>query len=151
MKCRISRSLLARLLADARAAGPNEICGLLLGSRDEIVEAVATANLASDPTAGFEIDPGEHLALARSARALGREIVGCYHSHPRGHAIPSAIDRARAAQDGFLWLIVAGEDVRLWLAGASHGFVRFSPVVLEAETIALQPSPPEANRRPAWA
>ncbi|HEY0300722.1 MAG TPA: Mov34/MPN/PAD-1 family protein, partial [Rhizomicrobium sp.] len=38
-------------------------------------------------------------------RAAGRDIVGCYHSHPDGRAAPSPRDRAGAAEAGFVWLI----------------------------------------------
>jgi proteasome lid subunit RPN8/RPN11 len=151
MKCRISSALLSRLVTEAGRAGENEICGLLLGSQRIIADALAAPNVAGDPRARFEIDPAVHLAASRTARNIGQAIVGCYHSHPNGPAVPSEGDSKHAWQSGFYWLIVAKGDARLWIADTSGGLMRFSPVLLEIETIALQPSSPLANRWPAWA
>ncbi len=110
----LPQPLRAQLAAEARAAFPRECCGLIEGERDfERMHAVIlhpTANFSAD-AASFEIDPAAHLRLKRTARAAGREIVGCYHSHPNGRPVPSDHDRAFDGQDGFVWLIAAiGED-----------------------------------------
>jgi proteasome lid subunit RPN8/RPN11 len=104
---------LQRQLADeARAAYPRECCGLIEGVRaGETIEAVAlhpTRNLAS-ASDRFEIDPAEHIRLLRTLRGTGREIVGCYHSHPDGEPKPSPRDRDSAHDEDFVWLI-AGLD-----------------------------------------
>jgi len=57
----------------------------------------------------------------KAARAGGTGVVGYYHSHPHGEAIPSATDRALAAHDGAIWAIVAGTSLRLW-EDAEDGF-----------------------------
>jgi desampylase len=107
----LSEILRARLRSEAREAFPRECCGLIEGVRDGAavrVEALhSTANLAADPASGFEIDPAVHLRLLRTLRGTGREIVGCYHSHPNGRAGPSDRDRAAGAADGFVWVIAA--------------------------------------------
>jgi proteasome lid subunit RPN8/RPN11 len=102
------------LRAAARAAHPNECCGLLEGMRDGDVfrvDAVHPAHNLAPRSDRFEIDPADHIAAQKAARANGRSIIGCYHSHPDGAAAPSDIDAAGAAQEDFLWAIVAGEDV----------------------------------------
>jgi proteasome lid subunit RPN8/RPN11 len=63
-------------------------------------------NLAQDSDC-FEVDPAAHIALLRKLRGTGREIIGCYHSHPNGRPEPSARDIAGAGETGFLWLIAA--------------------------------------------
>jgi len=55
----------------------------------------------------FEIDPEAHFAILRSVRAKGSDIVGCYHSHTNGRAMPSAWDLANVGEEGFVWLIYA--------------------------------------------
>lgn len=120
----LSAPLRRRIVDEARAALPREGCGLIEGLRDG-AEIRATAihpvpNLAEEPDR-FELDPAKHIALLRDLRGSGRQIVGCYHSHPDGRAEPSARDRAGAFEDGFLWLIaavdVAGNcDTRAYLA-----------------------------------
>jgi proteasome lid subunit RPN8/RPN11 len=119
-----------QILDEARAALPRECCGLIEGVRDgaEIrVTAIHQApNLADEPDR-FELDPAKHIALLRELRGSGRQIVGCYHSHPEGRAEPSPRDRAGAFEDGFLWLIAAVDgaghcDVRAFLT--KHGNFR---------------------------
>jgi proteasome lid subunit RPN8/RPN11 len=96
--------------AAAAAAAPRECCGLLEGARDggrwRVTALHPAHNLAADASR-FEIDPADHFAAARAARARGRAIIGCYHSHPGGRALPSAHDLAGAGQEDFLWLIAA--------------------------------------------
>ena len=114
------------MVAEAARAHPHEACGLLLGRRDDggterIMAITPAANVAPDPTCHFEIDPTTLIAALRAERgghggALA--LLGWYHSHPRGEAIPSATDRASAPGDGRLWAIIAGDTVRLWRDGA---------------------------------
>ncbi|HUB84382.1 MAG TPA: M67 family metallopeptidase [Rhizomicrobium sp.] len=103
-------ALRARIENEARAAAPRECCGLIEGARDgDIVRAIAlhpARNLA-DGTDRFEIDPRDHFAAVRAARANGHKIVGCYHSHLNGLADMSERDRDGASDDGFVWLICA--------------------------------------------
>jgi desampylase len=104
-------SLRARLLAEARAALPQECCGLLEGVRDgdalTVIALHPAANLSPEPETGFEIDPAAHFALQRALRGTERAVVGCYHSHPNGRAEPSPRDRAGGCEDGWVWLIIA--------------------------------------------
>ena len=75
------------------------------------VQALHPARNLSARADRFEIDAADHFAAQKAARANGRAIIGCYHSHPDGAANPSQTDRLGAAQDDFLWLIVAGEEL----------------------------------------
>ncbi|WP_341209127.1 M67 family metallopeptidase [uncultured Sphingomonas sp.] len=114
------------------AADRDEICGLLLGAGDDITRLVPCRNVAVDPSVRFEIDPGALIAAHRAARNGGERVIGHYHSHPSGVAMPSPRDAADAAPDGSIWLIVAGEAVTAWRAvadGAVHG--RFDPLTLD--------------------
>ncbi len=124
MTVRISRRLLDQVQALAGCQA-TEICGLLLGEAGRIDAILPAANVALDPARHFELDPAVLLAAHRAARAGGAKIVGHYHSHPSGVAVPSATDAACAAPDGSLWLIVAGGAARLWVAGPGEGGVRF--------------------------
>ena len=102
------------MLAHARAEAPRECCGLLVGKRDAIVRSVRARNL--DPKATrYLIDPQDHFAAIRSARAEGLEVIGAYHSHPTSPPVPSPTDVAEA--DGgaeFVYVIVSllNEEVR---------------------------------------
>ncbi|QPQ55825.1 M67 family metallopeptidase [Allosphingosinicella flava] len=128
---KISRALLDRLRNEAAAAGPLEICGLLVGRVGQIEKTVASSNLAADPAQGFLLDPATQIAVQRRAREKGRTVLGCYHSHPSGDVRPSAKDAAQAEEEGALWLIVSRDAAALWIAskgGAVRG--RFDAVAL---------------------
>ena len=130
----ISSTLLSRLLADAQNSPDREVCGLLYGVPEagggRITEAEACANVAADPARRFEIDPGALFAAHRRARAGGQAVIGHYHSHPSGAAVPSARDAAQAMGDGALWLILTAREGRLW---RSDRIGAFDEVELEVE------------------
>ncbi len=110
----ISRALLAAILADCAVDPAVERCGLLFGTDAAIAAVRPCANVAAAPARRFELDPAALIAALRAERAGGPRLVGHYHSHPDGQAMPSATDAAAAAPDGRLWLIVAGGGVRAW-------------------------------------
>lgn len=112
---RIRASALEAIVAHARAERPRECCGLLIGTGGLIVEAVATANVADDPSRRFEIAPVEHIRQIRRCRTLTAEsgetydVVGAYHSHPRSAPEPSPTDVAQAFQE-FVYVIAGPAD-----------------------------------------
>jgi len=134
MKFRIASGLVKELHLLAADGAPDEVCGLLLGIGDEILELRPARNVAADPRRRFEIEPAVLLATHREARGRGLAVIGHYHSHPQGSALPSKRDAARALENGQLWLIIAGTDLQAWQAvsgqpDALHG--RFLPMKLE--------------------
>jgi proteasome lid subunit RPN8/RPN11 len=132
MRVEISSAALQQITAAAAALPDREICGLLFGAPDAIDHAEPCANVAADPTRTFEIDPAALIAAHKAMRGGGPALVGCYHSHPDGPAIPSPRDAAAAAPDGWLWLIAAGRDVTAWRAVAAGRIEgRFEPLTLE--------------------
>ncbi|MEQ6335027.1 M67 family metallopeptidase [Sphingobium sp. MK2] len=132
MRVMIASLLLDRIVALA-AAAEDEVCGLLLGAAAGQIMAIApAANVAADPARHFELDPAALIAAHRAARSGGPNVIGHYHSHPSGVAIPSATDAACARPDGSLWLIVAGNEARLWIAQAGEaGQVTFKEGMLD--------------------
>ena len=104
-------------MAHAQAALPDECCGLLIGTTVRIDAARASRNLERSPTR-FLIDPRDHFAALREARASGRRVVGVYHSHPSTSSTPSQSDVAEASYAEYLYVIVslraARADVRMY-------------------------------------
>lgn len=112
----IPENVIQNMLSHAREEAPRECCGLLLGERHAIVRSVRARNLNAMATR-YLIDPEDHFAAIRSARADGLEVVGAYHSHPSGAPIPSATDVAEAnSGSDFLYVIVSlvNDDVRAY-------------------------------------
>ena len=119
----ISSEVVGAIRAAAAATPGVEVCGLLLGTIDRIDAAIPCANVAAVPARRFEIDPVSLFAAHRAARDGGAAVVGCYHSHPTGVAVPSACDADSAMGDGAVWLIVAGGEVRGWRTEERGAFV----------------------------
>ena len=110
----IPSSVIDDMLAHARETAPRECCGLLVGSGDTVRRSVRARNLDIRATR-YLINPEDHFAAIRSARAEGAEVVGAYHSHPTTAAMPSPTDIAEAdSGPDFVYVIVSliAEDVR---------------------------------------
>ena len=128
MHVRVSRPVLNRIRAEAAHAAPEECCGILFGHDGLIESANPTPNVAAEPHHRFEIDPQSLVEAYRAARTSGPQIMGYYHSHPSGPAEPSATDRAQAAHDGAVWVIVGASAVTFW-RDEEAGFVPLSYTV----------------------
>ena len=118
----ISSTLLGRLLTDAKNSPHAEVCGLLFGTEARIEAAEACANVATEPARAFEIDPAALFAAYRRMRTGGPQLIGHYHSHPSGEAVPSARDAMQAMGDGALWLILTAREARLWRTERAGAF-----------------------------
>lgn len=114
MRIRMASADMAQLLALAAASPDREICGLLFGTETRIAGFLPAENVADDPAHRFEIDPAVLIAAHRRARSGGAAIIGHYHSHPAGPAMPSAADADAASADRRLWLIIGAGDARLY-------------------------------------
>jgi proteasome lid subunit RPN8/RPN11 len=101
----IPEAVASGIIQHAMDASPAECCGLLVGDDARITSAFPSPNIAADATRQYLVDPQHHLAAIRQARALGLQVVGAYHSHPRSRAVPSPTD-ARDAFTHFLFVIV---------------------------------------------
>jgi [CysO sulfur-carrier protein]-S-L-cysteine hydrolase len=112
----IPGAVIADMLDHARAEAPRECCGLLIGAHRAITRSVRARNLESKPTR-FLIDPADHFAAIREARAEGNEVIGVYHSHPASAPVPSEADIAEAnGGSNFLYVIVSlvTDEVRVY-------------------------------------
>jgi proteasome lid subunit RPN8/RPN11 len=81
------------LIAYARAGQPNEVCGVLGGSAQGAVKLILpVANIAAQPATTYYMDERELIEALHAVAEADMELLGFYHSHPRGHAIPSPTD-----------------------------------------------------------
>ena len=110
---RLSREAARTILQHARQERPRECCGLLVGARGRIAMAVPMRNLARGRTR-YQVDPAGHIALQRALRVLepSMSILGVYHSHPHGPAVPSETDVAEALYPDWIHVIIGLADRR---------------------------------------
>lgn len=112
--------LAAAVWAHVDREAPHEACGLLLGLGHTVHAVRPCRNVEASPRR-YQIDPVDHFAALRQARAADLSVVGAYHSHPHGAAMPSASDRATAFE-AFVFVIAGGapglasqERLRAWV------------------------------------
>lgn len=103
---KIRQHILDRIVAHAVEDLPNECCGLLIGTAETIEDASRARNTKRSRTR-FEVEPADHFAAIRRARAAGMQVIGAYHSHPNGPSGPSETDRARLTDPAMFHIIVS--------------------------------------------
>ncbi len=113
--------MLDDLRAHAREEAPRECCGLLVGTKRAVVRSLRARNLSASATR-YLVDPEDHFAALRAARAEDLAVVGAYHSHPASPPEPSETDLAEATYPHFLYVIVSladrtREEVRAYRLG----------------------------------
>ena len=102
LACELGAGVHDRLIAIARAALPNEACGLLAGPALAdaetpvlVGEVWPVANALRSPHR-FALDGSWMLDAEDRIEAAGLTVIGVFHSHPTSQAVPSATDRADA-------------------------------------------------------
>lgn len=122
--------------AHADRAYPHEACGLLIGRVEAegvlVTRSVVCPNQApvEDRHHRFAIDPRAVLNVRRTLRGTSESIVGFYHSHPDGRAVPSVLDLEHIRLwPETVWLIVPmiGDEAhpaRAWWLDAGEEEVR---------------------------
>jgi proteasome lid subunit RPN8/RPN11 len=103
----VSPKILKSLKMEGILAFPLEACGFLLGERKD--EGLTLRGLvpgkASRPE-GYLLSADELMAAEKIAYNASQEVLGFYHSHPGGEAIPSESDHADALP-GYVYAIVS--------------------------------------------
>ena len=123
---RLSPQAARTMVAHARRERPRECCGLLVGTPGRVRVAVPMRNLARGRTR-YRVDPAAHIALQRVLRVIepAASIVGVYHSHPHGPAVPSETDVAEALYPDWIYVIVGLQggrrpDARGFVIASGH-------------------------------
>ena len=141
MACLITSEAVETIRRHSISEYPRESCGLLLG-RDahpirRVDYAVSAANVDAAASRRFTIAPDDFLAAERAARARGIEVVGFYHSHPDGEALPSRSD-VLEGWEHYTYLIVS---VRQGRALDPRGFRLKGGTFVEEPIVVSDPSP----------
>ncbi|MER7206654.1 M67 family metallopeptidase [Streptosporangium sp. NPDC000239] len=113
----ISRELVDRIIAHARADHPDEACGVIAGpiGSDSPQRFVAMVNAERSPTF-YRFDSLEQLRVWREMDDLDEEPVVIYHSHTSTEAYPSRTDISYASEPNAHYVLVStreelGEEV----------------------------------------
>ena len=93
----IPHNIIDELIAQARKEAPNESCGYLLGTDDEVSENYWMENIDHSPE-HFSFAPKDQFAALRYARNKNLKILANWHSHPVSPSRPSLED-LRLAND----------------------------------------------------
>lgn len=100
------------------AAYPLEACGILLGTGDgeRVPWQVSRIRSAPNEEGGdrrhrYLVPPRIQCAAELEARLSGEQVLGYYHSHPDGPALPSEYDREHAWA-GYLYVICSVVQAR---------------------------------------
>ena len=114
---RIPRSMLDRIVAQARDEAPNECCGMIAARDGAAITLHPARNAAASPLR-YEIDGMEQYRIQSAIEDAGDDLGAIYHSHTRSAPLPSQTDINLAFYPDALYIIVgvAGEeaDVRAW-------------------------------------
>lgn len=103
----------AELERHARASAPHEVCGILFGRDAAVTRVVFIRNAADDPTCQYRLDEREFVRAVFAAEKDGLGLIGFFHSHPAGLAMPSETDKRLSFYPDALHLIIglAGEPL----------------------------------------
>jgi proteasome lid subunit RPN8/RPN11 len=97
------------LCAEAERHAPEEACGLLSG-QGERVQAVIPVTNALHSQFRYRMEPGEQLKAFLEIERQEWELIGIYHTHPRGPDGPSQTDIAEAYYPESVYLILSGKE-----------------------------------------
>ena len=106
---RLARHFLDKIVKHAGETTPAECFGFLVGRPErggQVLQVVKGANVSQRPEVEYLMDPTQFILVADAAERDGWEVVGFYHSHPKGDARPSPRDVAAFWTD-YIYLIVA--------------------------------------------
>lgn len=134
----MTQDLVNQIVADAHQERPNEVCGLIVGKGEHATHVIPVANVHTQPTHYFRMDP---VALAQHLPALDRQglsLLGFYHSHPNGDPIPSETDIRDATYHDTAYVIASVKDGVPRLAAWLINNGRVQPLTLHIGAVASQ-------------
>ena len=112
---RIPRSMLDRIVAQAREEAPNECCGMIAARDGTAITLHPARNAAASPLR-YEIDGMEQYRIQSAIEDAGHDLGAIYHSHTRSAPLPSQTDINLAFYPEALYIIVGvkgpEDDVR---------------------------------------
>ena len=103
---KIPQHILDSIFRQAQDELPNETCGLLAGTGNEVYKRFSMTNTDHSPE-HFSFDPSGQFQALRSARSEGLELIANFHSHPVTPSLPFLEDIRLAYDPDILYLILS--------------------------------------------
>ena len=107
---------------------PNEACAILYGNKIEeentVKEIWLTKNSNPSPIE-FTLSAEQTWEMDQKRKELNLEIIGIFHSHPKGDAYPSNTDKKFMQNNPYVWIIYSGINKN------------FRAFILESDTIEI--------------
>ena len=94
------------IVAHARAALPNEACGVIAGTDGSPARVYPMRNAEESPVV-YRFDGQEHGDVMKELGETGWEPLAFFHSHVRTEAYPSPTDVAQAPDPAWHFVIVS--------------------------------------------
>lgn len=95
------------IIDQAKLAGQNEGCGILVGKNNRVEKIYKMTNTSDSPATCYFMDPLEQLQVQKEIRQLGLELIGIFHSHPSSSAYPSKKDVELAFYPEVVYVIIS--------------------------------------------
>ena len=94
---------------EARSHAPREACGFLAGREGRIEWVIPVTNIA-ETADRYRMEPQAQVRALHAIEDRGLDLLGVYHSHPRGPDRPSSLDRLEAEYPDTVHLIWSQHD-----------------------------------------
>lgn len=96
---RIGEEVIQEMIQHSESESPNEACGILAGVIEgdmvRVTEVHRCENVHPDPLMEYFVKPEDQFRIFLELDAKEEDVVGFYHSHPRGPDSPSRIDASK--------------------------------------------------------
>jgi proteasome lid subunit RPN8/RPN11 len=129
----LNRLLENDLLSACRRRLPYEMCGIIYGTMsDGRLSADGydlVRNSSSSAVDTFSFHPGDWVSVYFHAQKNQRNIVGFFHTHPQGTALPSIKDEQGWIPWGTYWIISltnSNSEIAVYRRGSQEKWVSLS-------------------------
>jgi proteasome lid subunit RPN8/RPN11 len=95
--------------AHAVSEAPDECCGILAGTNNNVVKIYRTTNTEHSPSK-YKINSQEMFSIYKEIRENRWELLGVYHSHVHTAAYPSPTDVKSALLPEAIYFIISLRD-----------------------------------------
>lgn len=102
----LSRELYQAIVTECKKELPNEACGFISGLDERCKHVWPAKNINPSPYT-FAIDLNEQDRILNKVKRKSEDLLGMYHSHPYGKAVPSEDDIHHAPSQNMYYFILA--------------------------------------------